>query len=506
MSQLKKGAALNYTTIILTNAVGLLLTPFIIKSLGDAEFGLYTMIGSFVGYIAVLDLGLSDAIVRFVAKYRAEKDKKGEENFLANSMIIYSVISVLVLIVGSICYFNIESIFKNSLTPDQISQAKIMFAILVFTLSIGLPSSSLTGICFGYEQFVFPKAAKITRYISRSILVIALLSLGGKAIAMVILDTILNMCLDLVMLWFVFKKLKVRIKLYKFDLSLIKTIFSYSIWIFIFVIVSQFQWKVGQLVLGIITNTTVVAIFAIGIMLGTYYGAFSTAISEVFLPRATQMTVSKATPQQLTDMMIKIGRISFITLMLVLGGFLLYGKQFVFLWVGETYYDSWIIAVLIMLAYTMPLVQGFANSVLKAKNKLAFKAISYISFLLLGTILGTFLAKKYDAVGMVVGTVAGWFIGQNVMNIYYYKVIKLDILRFFKELLHKTLLIFLLTLIIGYAINFLPGAGWLNFFVKISLYSIIYCYLIYVFGVNDYEKELFKNSLSGVLKRLSIIK
>lgn len=51
MSQLKKGAALSYLTIILTNVVGLALTPFIIKYLGNDEYGLYTLIGALVGYI-----------------------------------------------------------------------------------------------------------------------------------------------------------------------------------------------------------------------------------------------------------------------------------------------------------------------------------------------------------------------------------------------------------------------------------------------------------------------
>ena len=98
MSQLKKGAFLNYATIFLTNVVGLLLTPFILNHLGKEEYGVYTTIGALVGTISVLDLGLNNTIVRFVAKYQAEKDKKGEENFLATTMIIYFCISLLSLI------------------------------------------------------------------------------------------------------------------------------------------------------------------------------------------------------------------------------------------------------------------------------------------------------------------------------------------------------------------------------------------------------------------------
>ena len=319
---------------------------------------------------------------------------------------------------------------------------------------------------------------------------------------MVILDTVLNIILDAVLIWYVFKRLGVKIKLHQYNFKLVKNIFSYSLWIFVFVIVSQFQWKVGQMVLGVVANTTVVAVFAVGVMLGTYYGAFSTAISEVFLPRATQMTVANATPEELTNMMIRIGRISFITLMLVLGGFVLYGSQFVSLWVGDNYHDAWIIASLIMLAYTVPLVQGFANSILQAKNKLAFKALSYLLFLILGTAFGAFLAKDYGGVGMIVGTVTGWVIVQNIMNVYYYKVIKLNIIRFFRELLNKTLFVFILTLAIGYAINLIPGHGWLNLIVKIFLYVGVYIVLMYRFGIVENEKELFRASLFPILKRI----
>src|SRR5690606_25990535 len=156
--------------------------------------------------------------------------------------------------------------------------------------------------------------------------------------------------------YFVLKKLKVKFKLHHFEYSLVKEIFGYSLWIFVFALVGQFQWRAGQIVLGIVTDTTIVAIFAVGVMLGTYYGAFSTAISGVFLPRATQMSVRNASGEELTDMMVKIGRLSLIVLLYILSAFILFGQQFVFLWVGETYHDAWIIALIIMCAYTILLV------------------------------------------------------------------------------------------------------------------------------------------------------
>ncbi len=502
MSQLKKGAILNYITIILTNVVGLLLTPFIIKKLGEAEFGLYTLIGAFIGYISVLDLGLTNTIVRFVAKYKAEKDRKGEENFLATTMVIYLFIALAITIIGGICYLNIENIFSESLTPNQLGRAKIMFIISVFNLAITLPGGAFAGICSGYEEFVFPKSVNIARYILRSLTIVAVLMLGGKAISMVIVDTVMNLLIISINAIYVFRKLKVKFKLHKLKKSLIKEIFSYSVWIFVFALVSQFQWQAGQVVLGIVTNTTIVAIFGVGIMLGTYYGAFSTAISSVFLPRATQMAVGNATGEQLTDMMIKVGRLSFIVLVYILIAFALYGKQFVFLWVGESFYDSWVIALIIMLAYTLPLVQGFGNSILEAKSKLSFKAIIYLIFMIIGTFIGALFAKEHGAIGMICGSVIGWVIVQNVMNVYYYKVISINIPRFFKELLNKTFLAIIIILIVGYGINYIPGDGWINFIIKSVIYSIVFAILMYSIGMLNYEKKLFKDTILSITNKI----
>jgi hypothetical protein len=187
---------------------------------------------------------------------------------------------------------------------------------------------------------------------------------------------------------------------------------------------------------------------------------------------------------------------------------MLFGKQFVTLWVGgelgeEGSFQSWMIALMIMVAYTLPLVQGFGNSILEAKNKLKFKAVLYLSFMVLGTILGAVLAHKYEAIGMMAGSVIAWIIVQNVMNFYYHKKIGLNIPRFFKELLNKTFLTVIAVFAIGYLINLLPffGNGWLNFIAKAIPYTIVFSVIMYYTGLIEFEKALFKNTFSKILKR-----
>jgi len=492
MSQLKKGAFLSYITIFLTNVVGLVLTPFIIRSLGDAEYGLYMLIGAFVGYISVLDFGLNNTIVRFVAKYRAEGDKQGEENFLAITMYIYAFISLVIGIIGIVLYFNLDTIFAGSLTDIELAKAKVMFIILIFNMVITLPGGAFTAICSGYEHFVFPRSINIVRYVVRSALVVGLLLWGGDAIGLVVLDTIMNITVIAFNGYFVFKKLKVRFRLHFFEMPLVKEIFSYSVWIFIFALIGQFQWKAGQVILGVMTNTTLVAIYAVGILLGTYYGAFSTAISGVFLPRATKMTVANATGEQLTEMMLRIGRISFLVLLPVLGGFILFGKQFILLWVGKNYIDAWLVALIIMIAYTIPLVQAFGNSILEAKGLFSFKAIIYFSCIGIGTAIGAYMVAGFGILGMIIGTSAGWILSIAIMNVYYNKVIGLNISSFFRDLFLKIMPVFALVMVFGYFINQIPGENWFNFALKAVLYLVVYGMLMYFLGMRNSEKQLIK--------------
>src|SRR5690625_5132748 len=180
-SQLKAGIYLSYISLFVTNISNLILTPFLIRGLGDSEYGLYMLIGAFVGYIAVLDFGLGNATVRFIAKYRAENEKVKEENFLFSTFLIYGIISRIVVIIGGIIYFNFQFIFGNSLLESEIRTAKIMFIILLINLALTLPMKSFTGIITAYERFIIPKALTIGRVLMRMLLILLLLSKIGRA-------------------------------------------------------------------------------------------------------------------------------------------------------------------------------------------------------------------------------------------------------------------------------------------------------------------------------------
>ena len=78
----KIGAVLSYIYMILEVLSTLLLTPFIINSLGDAEYGVYKLVASVTIYLLLLDLGMGNSVVRYVAKYKENKDIESSRKFV----------------------------------------------------------------------------------------------------------------------------------------------------------------------------------------------------------------------------------------------------------------------------------------------------------------------------------------------------------------------------------------------------------------------------------------
>ena len=83
MNERKIGIAVSYLNIGLQAVIGFLYVPLLLYYIGQSEYGLYQLIGSLIAYFSIMDFGLTNAVVRFYARYRALQNEKAMENILA---------------------------------------------------------------------------------------------------------------------------------------------------------------------------------------------------------------------------------------------------------------------------------------------------------------------------------------------------------------------------------------------------------------------------------------
>ena len=110
MDQLKAGALLSYVVLGLNTLIGLLYTPFMLRMLGQSEFGLYSLAASVIAYLTVLDLGFGNAIVRYTAKFRAEGKQEEQYEMFGMFFLLYLFISALAFILGLFLVGNVDGI------------------------------------------------------------------------------------------------------------------------------------------------------------------------------------------------------------------------------------------------------------------------------------------------------------------------------------------------------------------------------------------------------------
>lgn len=495
VNQLKAGVVLNYVVIFLNTVVGLLYTPYMLRMMGQSEYGLYSLVASVIAYLTVLDLGFGNAIVRYTAKFRAEKKTEEQYEMFGMFFLLYLVIGIIAFGIGLGLYFNVGTLFGDTMTAVELDRARIMILLLVANLAFTFPMSIWGSIIQAYEDFIFQKSLNIFRVILNTAVMICLLHFGYKAVAMVVVQTIFNV-LTLV-LNFIYCRRKLNIHIYfrfkHFHWGFLKEVAIYSFWIFLNAIMDRVYWSTGQFVLGAMVGTAAVAVFAIAIQLEGMYMQFSTAISSVFLPKVTAMVATNRSRKEISDLFIRTGRIQYIVLAYILSGFIIFGRQFIELWAGAGYSDAYIISLLFFIPLTVPLIQNLGITILQARNEMKFRSILYIIIALVSLAMQIVLTRFFGGIGCAMGVSGALVVGQIlIMNVYYRRRQDLDIKTFWKEISKMSIipiiLIFSSMLVIR---HFFALDSWGKLILGIAAFSLVYIPLFFRFSMTDDERNLF---------------
>lgn len=495
-SEVKAGVLLSYLIIIANTFLGLLITPFLLRSFGQSEYGIYTLIGSLTGYLTLMDFGTSTTTVRYISKYRAENDRNKINQFIGTILSFYVLVGFFILLFGGIIYFYIDVIFGKSIPIEQMPMAKKMLLIVIINATLSMLMNALPAIITAYEKFTFSKLAEIFRIILRVILIFLFLKLGGSAITVVIIDTILNVLLTFLRLYYVKNKLKIKLKFNKIEFAFVKEIGQFSFFIFLASIVNQVNVKADQLILGMVSSTEEIAISGVASKLIQYYHQFAVAISGVFLPRITSMVTNNYSIYDIQSYAVKVGKLQGKTLILIIIGFLSLGRQFISLWAGEGYESVYIVVIILMISNLGSYTQGIILSLTQAMNKHGYRNIVYFVITILNVSLSIPLAAKYGAVGATVATGITMIVGYYIfIQAYYHNVIGINMFVFVRETILKPIPSAIVALLsVSVVDNFLTE-NIITFLIKLVVMILVYGVTIWYTDTTSFEKDLLKGFL-----------
>lgn len=502
LNQLKAGAALSYISMGLGYLVSIIYTPIMLRLLGQSEYGLYNLVASVVAYLGVLNFGFGSAYMRYYSRYKVQDDREKIATLNGMFLIIFSVIGLIAVIAGTVLAMNTEVIFGSELTSTELSRAKVLMMILVLNLSISFPNIVFTSHITANEKFVFQKLVQMIGTVANPFVVLPLLILGYGSVGMVIATTFLNITIEVINAVYCINKLKMKFSFRDFDFKLMREMTVFSSFIFINLLIDQINWNVDKFILGRSHGTVSVAVYGLAAQLNTYYLSISTTISSVFIPRVHRLVNKSDNNSELTKLFTRIGRIQFIMLSLISSGLIFFGRPFINLWAGKSYDGSYPIVLILIIPVTIPLIQNIGIEIQRAKNMHQFRSWVYFFIALINLALSIPLAKMYGGIGAAVGTAIALIVGNGlIMNWYNHVKVGLDMKLFWKQIMNfipALIVPITLGILISNVINLYTLRNFLGFGI---IYVVIFCISMWVFGMNQYEKDLLGKPANRLIGR-----
>ncbi len=496
--QMALGAVLSYIQIGVHLLSGLVYTPIILRMLGQGEYGIYSLCISFVGYLTLFNTGMNAAYVRFYVQARETQKQKLKElngTFLKIMLALGLIGLAAGLLIGSCA----PTLFGSRILPSEYAILQKSFYILGAVVFLSTMKGIFSAVIVAHEKFIVVNLVDCLHMLLVPVFAIPFLLLGCGSVAILLVQLCVTGIMALFNALYSIRKLHLRFDWKRSDALLLRSIGLFAGFIAIQIIMDQLNWQVDKLILARVRGAEAVAVYSVGSQFNNIYISLSTALAGVFVTEINRL-VAHGDNAQVSSLFVRTSRILAFICVFVMSGFIIFGRPFIAWWAGAEYSDSYLVAVLIMLPMTVPLVQELGQDIARAKNLHKMQILINTCICFLNFAVSIPLAIRFGAVGSALGTFACEIVIYiGVQSIYYQRVIKLDMKAHYREMLH-ILPGWLLPFAFGWAlVHFgLIRANFVSILVYGLLYTAIYLCSIWLFSMKGEEKDQVRSVLRKV--------
>jgi O-antigen/teichoic acid export membrane protein len=354
------------------------------------------------------------------------------------------------------------------------------------------------------EKFVFQKLLSLFVSALRPFAVLTIVMIGYKSVPVTTLLTCLTFFSSGISVGYCVTRLRMKFTFTHFDIRLFSEMSGFTFFIFLQQIMDVFNWQIDKFLVARFWGAEKVAVYEVGAVFNSVYLHFSTAITQLFLPRANRIVAQKLGDGLLSDLLVKTGRIQFFIVAFVMIAYIFFGQSGVLFFAGRGYENAYYVGLFLMLPLVFPLSMDIAYHVTRAKAKHKAQTAIFTMVAFLNFIVSIPLCKFYGEIGAAFGTFIGMLVSINVVYpIYTQKICGLDVKRWFREILSicPGLIVpgIVGTLIMVFADT---GRGSV-FFASVFLFTAVYAASMWRFGMNEGEKLVFSRPVKYIAAKLA---
>lgn len=440
-NQKRSGATLAYASQFVSILGTLVLTPFLIRFLGISGFGLYQLAVAYAGYLIFLNFGMRIIAAREVTQSRAHGKPEELEDHLA-MLNAGRVVPLALLGIGAAILAALAvPILGRSLPASSQPEFMGIFWLVIANLAVGFISDLLVGIVTGYERFRASYGLAVVRGILRPLLVIAALKAGFGAIAVIAVDLTLSIAALVFLTVYVRKALRIRIRWpHQWDRVFARQSVAFGLALILGSISTTITLTVDKVILGALTSTNEVAIYSIALTLLTAFATLTLAIGTVFAPGTMRAVATGLDRARTTALVIRPGRMQLAVGGSLLGGFLVFGQEFLRLWVGPAFLGAYWPTVILFVPNLIMSCQSMTIAIIDARMKRVVRSVVALTGAVLNIALTCGLVIWLGYVGAAIATAIALLIGEiGVMNYYFHRYLDIDVFAMFRGITRRIL-------------------------------------------------------------------
>lgn len=328
----------NWGAVLFGMAIAFVLSPFLVHHLGDARYGLWGVIGSIVGYLGLLDLGIRVGVTRFVARHEATGDREAANRLVSTALALFSVVAVIAIVAGTLIALNLQRFARPS--SEYLHEATVAVLIAGVTMGVSLVSGVYGAVIGGLQRFDILNTIDLSGEVLRAGAIFYFVGHGAGLITLASLQLSM-VALRAVAYVIATRRLQPWLQVARrfYDRATRKEILSFSAYTFILHASAMVLYSTDALVIAAIMPVAQVAFFVIGGNLAQVALQVQSGVTRVIYPLVSSKQASHGLAEA-SLLMKKSVRLSTLIVLPIVLTFLTRGPTFIGLWMGPRYAGS----------------------------------------------------------------------------------------------------------------------------------------------------------------------
>src|SRR5712671_3937863 len=376
--------------------VTILLTPYILSSLGERNYGIWAAFTVFIGSSNLLDLGLGSSFIKFISAYHAHEDYERINRSIFSGFAFYGIFGVVLIAAGIVIREPLLAFFR-------IGDATQAYVIALFACAIQSVGAMVLSVFKGIQRM--DKANSIEmKMLGLSGVGTVLFLYFGYGLTGLALNALICSGVTLFVSWAAVRRVVPRISLgYHFDRHLLKEMFSYGAKIQI----SQFGALVGfhspKFVILRFLGPVAVSAYDLSSRLASYMRAIPLMMISALIPATSELGARNDRARILKAYMLASKYVAMVTIAII-ALTVLESESVVRLWLGDGHSQLILLVQILAVGYGVNILGGAASQTGAGVGRPEFDMRSSVWLAVLSPAFALVLVPRFQVQGVAVGT------------------------------------------------------------------------------------------------------